>query len=455
MDHMLAWLCLLMTAGIATYVLKQASSGKWPLLSIRNVFLGGVVIFQLTSAAMAYFTGNFGELPLSDPTGTGYKYLLVLSSFLILFLACFESNWFTFNIHNRVKPGVAPSEPALAVLAVGCLIAAAVLRLVLMYVPVFGVLAQIMAFGMAAMAAGTAAWVWARRPTNPAYALLLVAMFLGASGLVLYQAFGRREVLSVIIAILWGAYYGRFRLVSLYRAAVPLTLLGMVGFLLVSAFTATRSADKEVPITQTLMRMADADVKQGAFLLVAQDAPNCSLWLLENRPNPFAYNTLHSLKYAIVHPMPRIFWQNKPNSLGAEMVTQAILSDRSSGFTFGPGLVGHLVNDNPWLSVPIYAAIIAAGLRILDNLIRRFPTHPIVILPIGVAMGEVIAMPRGELGAFSFRALVSILTAYFGAKIVSKVMISFGFRHDPDAVEMGTQAPLHEAYDAAEAYEQQ
>ena len=454
MDHMLAWLCLLMTAGLAAYMLKQASSGKWPLFSIRNVFLAGVVIFQLTSAAMAYFTGNFGELPLSDPTGSGYKYLLILSAFLVLFLSFYESNWFTFKIHNRVNPGVAPSEPALALLAVGCLIAAAVLRLVLIYVPVFGVLAQIMAFGMAAMAAGTAAWVWARRPANPAYALLLVAMFLGASGLVLYQAFGRREVLSVIIAILWGAYYGRFRLVSLYRAAVPLTVLAMVGFLLVSAFTATRSADKNVPITQTLMRMADADIKQGAFLLVAQDAPNCSLWLLENRPNPFAYNTLHSLKYAIVHPMPRKFWQNKPNSLGAEMVTQAILSERSEGFTFGPGLVGHLINDNPWLSVPIYAAIIAAGLRILDNLIRRFPTHPIVILPIGVAMGEIIAMPRGELGAFAFRALVSILTAYFGAKIVSKIMIAFGFRSDPDAVEAVPLAPLHEQYDAAESYEQ-
>lgn len=450
MDHMLAWLCLLMTAGLAAYMVKQARSGKWPLFSIRNVFLAGVIIFQLTSAAMGYFTGNFGELPLSDPSGSGYKYLLILSVFLVLFLAFYESGWFTFNLHNRVKPGGAPTEPALALLAVGCLAAAAVLRLILIFVPVFGVLAQIMAFGMASMAAGTAAWVWARRPANPVYAALLVAMFLGAAGLVLYQAFGRREVLSVVIAVLWGAYYGRFRLISLYRAAVPLAVLALVGFLLVSAFTDTRSADKNVPISQTLKRMADADVKNGAYLLVAQDAPNCSLWLLENRPSPYAYNTLHSLKYAIVHPMPRVFWQNKPNSLGAEMVTQAILSERAQGFTFGPGLVGHLVNDNPWLSVPIYAAIIAAGLRVLDNLIRRFPTHPIIILPIGVAMGEIIAMPRGELGAFAFRALTSMLTAYYGAKVVSKVMLLFGFRADPGAVEA---APLHEAYEPVEGYE--
>jgi hypothetical protein len=450
MDHMLAWVCLLMTAGLAAYMLKQARSGKWPLLSIRNVFLAGVIIFQLTSAAMGYFTGMFGELPLSDPTGSGYKYLMILSTFLVLFLAVYESGWFTFNLHNRVNPGGAPTEPALAMMAVGCLFAAAVLRLVLIFVPVFGVLAQIMAFGMASMAAGTAAWVWARRPANPVYALLLVAMFLGASGLVLYQAFGRREVLSVVIAVLWGAYYGRFRLVSLYRAAIPLTVLALVGFVLLAAFTDSRSADKNVPITQTFKRMAEADIKHGAYLLIAQDAPNCSLWLLENRPNPFAYDTLHSLKYALVHPVPRIFWQNKPNSLGAEMVTQTILTDRAEGFTFGPGLVGHLVNDNPWLSVPIYAALIAAGLRILDNLIRRFPTHPIVILPIGVAMGEIIAMPRGELGAFAFRAMTSMVTAYVGAKVVSKVMLLFGFRPDPGAVEA---SQLYEAYEPAEGYE--
>jgi hypothetical protein len=169
------------------------------------------------------------------------------------------------------------------------------------------------------------------------------------------------------------------------------------------------------------------------------------MWAIENHPEPVPYDTLASLVYFVVHPIPRMLWEDKPVGLGSLMVKQATVSGKGEEYSLGPGLVAHIVNDNPWISLPLYAILLGAGLRILDDLLKRFPNQPYVVLPLGIELGEIIGLPRGELGLFLFRAVSGMACAYFGTILVAKLLRTLGFSsYTPESSD--PQAPDEEAY---------
>ena len=148
-------------------------------------------------------------------------------------------------------------------------------------------------------------------------------------------------------------------------------------------------------------------------LLGGQDAAANSMWVIENRPEPYPYDTLASLEYFLAHPIPRVIWDDKPLGLGTVMVKQSMETGVGEGFSLGPGLIGHIVNDNPWIALPLYAILLGAWLRILDDLLVRFAYQPYLVLPLGIELGEIMGLPRGELGFFAFRAIAGMAFAYF------------------------------------------
>jgi hypothetical protein len=430
MDRFLAWSLILVGVWLIGYMIRQAVTGKRPLLSIRNMFFLGVLIFQISSAALSYFYEHYGELPLGDPVGTGIKFLLILGTFLILFNIAYERGWCTFGIQNRVKVKVPiPGTGALIIVSLACLGTAALLRFALGQIPLIGILAEIGGGAMASMAAGTAAWLWAQKARNPLLLAFAVVIIAASSALMMVDTFGRRGMVSVVVAALWGAYHGGFRHVNLRRAAVPLVVLGLGGFALVAAFTSVRGEEgKGTNLAEVLRRLPEADIGKGALaLLTGQDAGPNSMWVIENRPEPYPYQPLESLIYFVVHPIPRTMWEGKPIGLGTLMVTQSLVQGKGDEYSVGPGLVGHIVNDNPWIALPLYAVLLAALVRIMDDLLKRFPNHPYVVIPLGIELGEIIGMPRGELGFFLFRAVMGMIFAYYGTLILAKALNAMGF----------------------------
>lgn len=129
--------------------------------------------------------------------------------------------------------------------------------------------------------------------------------------------------------------------------------------------------------------------------------------MIETRPDPFPYDTLHSLRYFLTHPIPRVFWGDKLTGLGLAMVEQGSVRQKGKGFNFGPGFPGHIFNDNPWVSLVVYSVGLAMTLRFMDRVIIRFPVNPFVIVPMGVAVGEILVLARGELGLFFVRTVAS------------------------------------------------
>ncbi len=140
-----------------------------------------------------------------------------------LFLLVYDRAWFTFGLQNRVTVSLPiPGTGPLVTLSIASLIVAAFCRVVLADLGVFGIMAEIASGAFAAMAAGTASWAWAGRPKNHALILFVLVMVVGESAVATFEAFTRREIVSVMVGCLWGAYHGGFKNVNMRRAAIPM-----------------------------------------------------------------------------------------------------------------------------------------------------------------------------------------------------------------------------------------
>ncbi len=450
MEPLLALMNIVLGGIIVAVVATQAKHGTVPLLSARNFFLMGVMLFQVISATVSFATQDYWEAYLGNPGRTGLIFTGALSLFLVLFHIVYTRGWFTFNLPVKLMTRFrVPSESTILGLSIAMGVLGLVCRFGLIYIPVFGVLAGMLANLFSSASAALLCWNWAKRLANPVYITAGVFILGAAFVVATYHAYGRRDLLTLMAACLFSAYRSHFRYLPLRKSLVPLGAIAAVGVLLLAAFTAARSAENaELSQKEMNSRMANADLKAGLLdLLSGQYAAACSMWLVESRPNSYPYNTLHSLRYAVTNIIPREYYPgDKPTGLGLTMVPEASMNiNRGDTFSVGPGLVGHIFNDNPWIALPLYALLLGAIMHICDKLLVLQPDNPFIVIPVSCALGEFIAIPRGEMGLYSFRSVFGIGAVYVGMAVMAKVMMGSGWKYVPaDEAEPG-YAP--EAYD--------
>jgi hypothetical protein len=436
MQSLLAVIQIVLGFTLVSMVLVQGHNRTVPILSARNFFYFGLSIFQITSAAIAFWFEDYWETPVGDPAKIGSIYTSALITFLIIFEVVYRTGWFSFGLPRKLMTRFrVPTDAAMLTLSTVLIGFALLCKFVLIYIPVFGVLSALMATALAAAAAGIFCWTAPKRLFNPA--VITVGVFvLGAAFVVgTYQAFGRRDILSVMTGCLWGAYHGHYKYLPLRRSLIPLASVAGVGVLVLAAFTAARSHDN-TKLSQGEMntRMAQADLKAGLIdLLSGQYAAGNSMWLIQSRPESFPYDTLHSLRYATTQIIPRDWYPGKPVALGLTMVPEAGMNvNRGDSFTLGPGLMGHVFNDNPWVALPLYPIILGVILHIFDRLLRYQPSNPFIVIPIGGALGECIALARGEFGLYLFRLVLSTITVYLAMVIIGRLVMSRNWREQAD-----------------------
>jgi len=452
MESLLAFYQCLVALALGAMIIVQAKRGTVPIFAARNFFYFGVLIFQLISAALAFTIQDYWQMGVGDPAGTGVKFSLILTTFIILFELVYRSGWFSFGLVRKLQTNFSiPSDRVMMAAAVTLVLLAVLFRFVFVYVPVFSALAGIIGTSLATAASGLICWIWARNLTNPLYVMVGAGVIGTAIVVTTFQAFGRRDLLSVMSCCLWGAYHGYFKYVPLRRSFIPLTVVAGCGMIMVAAFTAARSHEN-TKLSQAEMnsRILNADIKTGVIdLLSGQYAAPISMWLIESRPSPFAYSTLHSLKYAATNIIPRVYYDSKPVALGLTMVPEAGLDEgRGEGFTVGPGLVGHIWNDNPYLALPLYAILLGVILHVMDKIIALQPSHPLVVLPVGGALGDLIAIARGETGYYIFRTVAGVIVVYIALRVFTKLLMgSAATQGPPPSVE-----PDEESLNAGDGY---
>jgi hypothetical protein len=179
-----------------------------------------------------------------------------------------------------------------------------------------------------------------------------------------------------------------------------------------------------------------------------QFAGGISMWIYETRSESGGYYPLHSLFYFVTHPVPRDWWQGKPEGLGLSIVGEAGVSGVAREHSWGPGMVGHLVHDIVFISLPLYALILGLAFRYMDARTVFSARDPVSIVLFGSALGQVFGMPRGDLGLFAFH----MLSAFGGVWLFGGLIARFTLRVDREATaELRSGEAAEDGWDDGEA----
>ena len=131
----------------------------------------------------------------------------------------------------------------------------------------------------------------------------------------------------------------------------------------------------------------------------------------------YPHDHAHSVRYLLLHPIPRAYFPSKPDGLGHTMVKDAGIPKKPKNYTVGPGLIGHIWNDWPYLCLLIYPWLLGILVKFLDIVLIRFTDSALPTILASVTMGQVVGLPRGELGLFIFNGASAFLGAYLAFRL--------------------------------------
>lgn len=407
------------------YMGTQAVRGTVDIVSTRNLFLLGLVIFQLTGPAMSMVLGARSSFYPSNLPSTSIVYTLMVSVFVVLFLVSYMNSTKIVDsvLCRREASHLHYSPAALMTIAFATIPIGLVCQFVLIYIPVFGPGFRMLSYGMYTVGSGLASWVWFKRFYHPVYMTLAITVIMMALLLTFYKNFGRRPLVGVAVGIGWAAYYSHWRSLGLSAVIKRGAVVAFGGFFLLALVTSARdSSTQKQSILQNVSALKGASFSSGAMdLVTGQQAGMTSMWLLETRPNSKNYDTLHTVYSVLTFPIPRASWPGKPVGLSISMPSSEMkIAGKPRDWNIGPGLIGHIENDNPFIALWLYPIFFGIYFRVFDRVVALFPENPFAVLPMGAALGQIIAMPRGELGSFFFIANLNV----FGALAI---MISISF----------------------------
>jgi len=428
---------ILLLLGVSMFVLSlyQAYKGTVDLLSLRNVFFVSFSVFQITSALIAVLGHDWGDYPLTNPGRTVWVYVTLAVVFMVIFQVAYQWGPVVRRWAWRV-PGenAAPNTAGLLVLALGVLGLGVLFKIVLVQVPVFGPLSDKMGSGLLALAAGLAMWAWAPRLFNPVVAAYAGGVILAAMLFSMLGNYGRRDLVSVMATCAWAMYHGWWKHFGFSYAIKRFAIVGAAGAVMLGAWTSVRGTKSSA--AEIVNALASTRLREGLYDLAhGQFSANISMWLIETRPEAYPYDTLHSIRYGGTMWVPRIVYPGKPDALGKVIPKQAKLRGKPDSFNVGPGVVGHVVNDNPWLALWMYPIILGLAFRFADEAVRSRVYSPFIALPVATGLGELIGLARGELGLFAFNAFIAIVSSYLAMVVIRMVLGWFGWRPTFDAGE--------------------
>lgn len=453
--------CLITSLALIAMCFVQSQRDEVPLASTRNFFLGGFVIFVSGSGAFALLADwtEGIDLFVEDESSSGLQYTLMMLLFLGIFFFFYKKSGFMMRVADRVRSNFSDTGPySMLVLAFVTLLLGIFLRFAFIYVPIVGILALILASGVCAAAAALAVWAWAPRLLNPLVALPAFGIVVTSIGISLTNQFGRRDLLTVLLACLFAAYHSHWKYLSKRKAIMQVMPLGLGAIIVLSAVSGgrTEEANKQ-SVFDRLSSFNVTNVMRGSLLLLGgPETANNSMWLIEHRPEPTPFNPLHSLVYAVTQPIPRATWAGKPNPLGFTMVSEAGILNRSAEFNYGPGLIGHIENDLPYVALPLYAAFLALAFLFCDRIIKVNPTNPFMIIPFAAGVGDLFGFARGEFGLFLFRATAMMVFVWFALVLLGKltVILGVGRANSNSADQSWDDAPISDGYGEYAGYDE-
>jgi hypothetical protein len=386
---------------MVVYVLYTYLSGKDDLCSLRNVAILGFIIFQLMGAFIRLYTQTYKPFRISDPAGAATIFAIWATIFIILALLSYRMGWGVKWLATKVPVSRAvPGDTSLLIMAGMLAVMGLVIRFGMSMIPTFGALADYLGTGYASMAAGLCGWVWAKRFINPVVIVYTGVIVVIGFLTVMYSSFGRRGLIAVAAALLFGMYYGSLRKERPVTALMRLGMVGMFPLLFVALYTSVRSSGEHTRSAgQHLSAISrGGDLKTGLILLFeGQNVANEGFWLIENYPESFEYRWFFTLRYTVEVLIPREIYPSKPDPLSNLVAAQAnIPKVNQDKLKMSPGIIGSAATEGGTIAVIVYAIVAGLFLRFFDQLCMLHPGSPFVIMPASAALGQVLGFARGE-----------------------------------------------------------
>jgi hypothetical protein len=281
---------------------------------------------------------------------------------------------------------------------------------------------------MGAAAAVIIGWYWAPRFLNPAAALPSLVLLLANAAVAVQGSSSRRDIIAVFAGFIWGVYFSRVRFMKMRSYLPTLGAVGAVGILVVASFTSVRgsgAADRtRSPIEHLQAMLTGTDIMKGLYDLGSgQQAAGISMWIIEKHPETYPFRGPATLKYIYEIPIPRSMWPEKPNPLSIEIPKMARVRGVGYGdFNVGPGVVGQSYSDFGAPAVVLYAILLGILIRFADDLVWRSPKDIFVIAAVGSGLGQVLAIPRGDVSLFTFVFLIGFIGSYACMLIFAKIL---------------------------------
>lgn len=412
--------------GLVVLMAYQGIRQRVPLLSLRNLYFVGFIVYQLVDPATILVTGESVVFHPQDLSKAGTKYLVYCIVFLSFFLLFYKYNRPASWMSHKLSAVPCEIGDVHALVAALFLIAVAVvLRFLLPPIPVISVVAYHVATGLSAVATGFVGWVWAKRRFNALVLVLGITVCLLAI-IIVFQSFSRRPLISVTLGLSWGAYYclaGRISPTKILLWSVPPVTLA---FVVVCAFSATRIHSTYQFTTQerinSLIKVDAQDLLEGAVrVLSGQEVGSASLWIMENYPKAQEPNHLSSLGRLFIHYIPRSWWPEKPKSLANEIARIANTREVSWNIhTAPPGVIGYAGAEGGMYAVVVYALFFATMVRLFDELNIRNVNNPFIVLSVGCVTGHFVGLARGDLTNFTFNIIVTFVIVMLLMKVLQK-----------------------------------
>jgi hypothetical protein len=280
------------------------------------------------------------------------------------------------------------------------------------------------------MAAGAAALYWGRSFFNPAFAspalLVILVNFAAASA----SGYGRRDALSVLIAVMWGLYHGYFAKKRLATWLPQAVAIGFAALIALGALTSIRGEARDAgQVEKVKMIFTESRPLDSVREFVAgQSVGRLSMWLMENYPDRQEYTPFRTLIHYVTYPVPRVIWEGKPDTLSGELASlgnvRGVNDDVSatSGFNLAPGFLGQTWTDGGYVMVAFYALLVGLALRFFDRILIANPERVGIVLPIGASLGQLIGSPRGSFSPMFFMYTFAAVTCFIGLHFVLKFM---------------------------------
>lgn len=433
-------------------VLKMAWDhyrGRVELLSIRNLALVGLIIFQVTSAALRLWQDRFDPFLVADPAAVGIQFAFWATVFTILTFAAYRWGFLAKGLARRVPVATAvPTEPTMLLMALVLVLMGGVMRLGVA-IPLVAILADFLGTGFCAMAAGLVGWVWGKRLLNPAmiiYGLLILAIGTAA---VVYGAFGRRGIVAIGGALLWGMYYANWRHMAPGKMWMRLAVVASAPLVFIALYTDARSAgEHDRTTTQHLQAMRGANVLRGfALLLDGQNTGAETLWLMENYPDRFEQRPLFTLWYAVGVTVPRMIWSDKPEALSNSVARDARLRKiNRDRVKLSPGILGSAAAEGGWYAYIIYGIAFGLFLRFFDEIVRLAPWSPFAVLPVASSLGQVLGLARGETSVFANTYVITVAGCWITMLLVGRFVAVLRGGAGYEAVEAEPEGEYEDDY---------